>query len=60
MNPTYHSIECRCGSRRTQRTGRLKYHCHDCHTTYHYRLSHGVLLPFSKPTADALDERRAS
>jgi len=58
--PTFHGPQCRCGSRNTLRTGYLKRICQHCGDEFHYRVSDGVLLPFSKPTADALDERRAS
>lgn len=56
------SFECRCGSRRTERTGILRRRCHDCGSEYHYRLS--VLpsgethwLPFSEDTAKAISQR---
>jgi hypothetical protein len=61
----YHAPECRCGSRRTRRVGYLKRACADCGNTYYYRISvtdsgDAQLLPFSRSTAEAIDERRAS
>ena len=56
---THHAPQCRCGSRRTERKGYLRRLCHECGDEFHYRLSDGVLLPFGKATAEAIDERRA-
>jgi hypothetical protein len=56
----YHGPMCRCGSRETQRIGdsALNRFCHSCGETYSYRISDGVLVPYTPLTALALDEQR--
>ena len=55
------SFECRCGSRRTARYGStgLVRTCVDCGRMFFWRVQSSGFLPFSKATAQALDERRA-
>lgn len=59
----YHGAPmCRCGSRRTQRTGKsaLVRTCLTCKREFTYRLIRGLFIPFGHATAAALDRERAA
>lgn len=56
----YHSLQCRCGSRRTKRvgdTGILR-QCQSCGETYAYRFVDGFMVPFAPLTAALLWEQK--